>query len=456
MTVVTSNDILGTEGGFMFYGPARDAYMWHPSVAAKLLEALAPDKGRVIFMAADQKPWSWYPHTPAETQLCIASSVANGANVWYGLHGSTELMDTPGGSAAADAMRFLARHEEFYDAARSAARVAVLFSYETERSYRTTGKESDFYGKGVEERAFCGNFSDAFHGFCDLLARSGIPHDVVTDFDLTADTLSRYECLLMPTCACLREETADLVRAFVEDGGNLIATFDTSLYNAHGEPLADFALADVFGAHHAGRTTAYSNFNYFSACSAHPLFEGMGIRLLPAPPFGLDVAPTGSAEVLARFHVPQPGRYTDPTPPDKPAVILNGFGAGWCLYLAGTFAEMAHTYAQVEYRKLIANTVRRMSRSTVVLEGGIGNVEVTTRMQEGRLIVHLVNYAGVPPRPFERLAPQTGLRLRLPCDRPVRSARALAAGAECGIRREDDALIVEVPTLNVYEVVVLE
>jgi len=69
------NDLVGNEGGFMFYEPPRDAYLWRSSVTVKLLEALAPDKPRVNFMAADQKPWSWYIHTPAETRLCIASTV---------------------------------------------------------------------------------------------------------------------------------------------------------------------------------------------------------------------------------------------------------------------------------------------------------------------------------------------------------------------------------------------
>ena len=77
------NDILGTEGGFMHYGPAGNAFLCKPSLAAKLIEAVAPKKPRVIFMAADHKPWSFWPHTSLETTLCIASSTAHGANVWY-------------------------------------------------------------------------------------------------------------------------------------------------------------------------------------------------------------------------------------------------------------------------------------------------------------------------------------------------------------------------------------
>jgi hypothetical protein len=76
------NGIVGSEGGFMHYGPAKYAFLFRPSMTAKLLEALAPEKPRVIFMAADHKPWNWWLHSPLETQLCIASCSANGSNVW--------------------------------------------------------------------------------------------------------------------------------------------------------------------------------------------------------------------------------------------------------------------------------------------------------------------------------------------------------------------------------------
>jgi len=450
------NDIVGTEGGFMFYGPPRNASLWRPGTSARLLEALAPDRSRVIFMAADQKPWSWYPHTPTETQLCIASSVANGANIWYGLHGSTELLNAPGCRAATALMRFLAANEAYYDATQSAASVAVFYSYDTERSYRASSLESDFYGAGEGRGAFHGNFSHAFEGFCDALSRSSVPYDVVTDFGLSHEKLARYDCVLLPTCACLSEETDGALRWFVERGGNLIASFETSLYGPGGERLRDFALADVFGVRLAGGVTAYANFNYFSPCEPHEFFDGIGVRRLPAPEFGTDVEAAGGAHVLARFHVPQPGRYTDPTPPHRPALVANSFGKGRCVYMAGTFGEMMHAYAPPEYRRMLLNAVLALSRPVVTLEGGLGNVEVTVRTQGDRLIVHLVNYAAVPPRPFERVAPQTGLRLRLPGYGQARAARALVRAERCRLGRDGADLVIDLPTLEVYEVVVVE
>jgi hypothetical protein len=450
------NDILGTEGGFMFYGPPQNAYLWRVSVASKTLEAVAPRRPRVVFMAADQKSWSWYPHTPVETQLCIASTVANGASIWYGLHGSTELLATPGGRAATSLLRRLAANECYFEGTASASRVAVLFSYDTERSYRTAAEASDLYGVGGEKSQFLGNATDAFNGVCDALARSSVPFDVVTDLDLSAGTLGRYECLILPTSACLRSSTLDAVRSFVRAGGNLVASFDTSLLDENGKPRADFGLADVLGVRSTGRFTAYQDFNYLSVCESHPLFDEVVVPRWPAPGVGVDVVALDGATVLARFHGAQPGRYTDPTPPEKPAIVWHRYGKGTSLYLAGTFAEMCHTFAPPEYRRLLRNAARLFSRAPVVLEGTLGNVELVARTQPGRLLVHLINYAGLPPRPFDAVAPQSGLRLRFPGGSGIRKVRAVFAGVDLALEQDGSDLVAKLPVLDVYELFTAE
>lgn len=450
------NDILGTEGGFMFYGPAKAAYMWKPSVSAKVSEAAAPDRPRVIFMAADQKPWSWYMHTPVETQLCIASSVANASSIWYGLHGSTALLDTPGGRAATALMRQLAGHEALYEAAQPASSAAVMHSFDTSRQYHSSSQASDFYGGIRAERSVPGNYLDSLFGYCDALARSSIPFDAVTDLDLSAAAIGRFDCVILPTCACLKDAAIEALREYVRNGGNLIASLDTSLLTDFGRPRADFGLADVFGVSFEGGVTDYGNFNYFSACGAAPVFEGIGIERIPAPHAGMDVRVREGAEVLARFHVPQAGRYVDPTPQGMPAAVLNRFGAGSALYLAGAFGEMLHCHALPEHRRLLVNAVRMFSRQIVTLEGALGNVEVSVRRQPGRLLVHLINYAGVPPRPFEAVAPQTGLRLALSPAIHCRSAKAVFSDVALTMFVEGERTIVELPRLDIYEVIELE
>ncbi len=453
-------DIVGTEGGFMFYGPPKDAYLFKPSLAAKVMEAIAPNHPRVIFMAADQKPWSWLPHAPAETRLCIASTVANGANIWYGLHGSTALLDTPGGRAGGEMIRFLAAHEDAYTDTVSAARVAVLYSLDTERHYRKRAETSDFYGKAkTADSRYLGDFADAFSGVCDMLARSSLPFDTVVDVAPSAAAWRRYDCLILPTSACLSDATVAAVRDYVRGGGNVIGMFDTSLYDGAGEPRADFGLTDVFGVHHTGEHLKLGTFNYFKQDIQDALFDGVEIPLMPAPPLALVVRPVDGSEVLARFLKPLAGRYVPLTAPEHPALVRNRYGKGRSLYCAGTFGEMAHAFTPPEYRLLLCNAVREFSRQPVTLKTSLGNVEMVVRRQEGatnRLIVHLVNYAGLVPRPFVKVCPQDGLELRLTKDLRVSSARALVAGADCAIAGTACDSLISLPRIHEYEVVSIE
>lgn len=455
------NDIVGTEGGFMFYGPPKDAYLWKPSVAAKVLEAVAPHKPRVIFMAADQKPWSWYLHTPVETRLCIASTVANGAGIWYGLHGGTRLLETPGGKAAREIMQFLRANEPYYEQTESAARVAVMYSLDTERTYRTDAGASDFYGQGAGGRRFAGNMTESFHGVCDALCRSGVAFDVVTDLALTAEGLARYGCLFLPTAACLSDAAMDAIRRYVAAGGHIVATSDTSLYTPAGESRGELGLGDVFGVSLGTGPIPYHTWNYFTLAAKHPLFRSLSIPYYPAPTTVFDVRAAPSAEVLARFLAPMAGRYLPLTEPVRPAIVLHKFGKGSSLYLAGTFGEMISSYGPIEYRQLLKNAALLLSRSLAHLEGDSGNIELVVRRQGTRLIVHLINYAGIVPRPFEHVCPQTGVELHVAAEALAGrqgevKLRALMSGCDCARRQEHDELIVYLPKIHEYEVVVLE
>ena len=456
------NDIVGSEGGFMFYGPARHAPLWKPSMRAKVLEAIAPDKPRVVFMAADHKPWSWYPHSPTETRLAIASSVANAAGIWYGLHGSTRLLDTPGCRAGTQLMRFLARNERYYTRTWSGARVAVLYSLDTDREYRSASERSDFYGTSGERREAIGDYGRALSGVCDALSRSSIPYDMVTDLALDERALSRYDLVLLPSCACLSEATVQAIRGYVRSGGNLIATSDSSLYTEKGERRPDLGLSDVLGVRFLGQATKYRDHDYFSRTDVETgLFHGLEIPYVPCAGFALEVEAAPGAEVIARFHAPMPGRYVDLTPQGSPAVVRNKLGKGRSLYLAGTFGEMLEEYALPEHRAIVANAVRDLAPPRLALAGRKPgrhpvNVEMVLRRQAGRYVVHLVNYAGIVPRPFAAVSVQKGLELRVHGSIKVRSALALVADKKCDIEKGDGEQRVRLPALAEYEVIVLE
>jgi len=188
----------------------------------------------------------------------------------------------------------------------------------------------------------------------------------------------------------------------------------------------------------------------------NPLFKGVDVPLLPSPGYGLDVQAIGKAQVLARFHEAMACLYGALPEPKNPAIVLNEYGKGRSLYLAGTFGETANSYAHAEYRTIAGNAARLFSRAPVSIGDPPGTVEVVARQQSGRLLVHLVNYTGDPIRPFTRIAPLRNLELRVPDGQRFRRVHTLAGQRDLKSKLKGDILTVKLPELREYEIVVFE
>jgi hypothetical protein len=128
--------MLSAEGGFVWVD--RNLTLWHADSMARYIETQAKGKPTVIFIAGDHKPHSYYMHTAAETKILYAQSVANGSNIWYGIHAPTYVMDTPGGRAAVEFNRFLERNEKYYRKTKPVSKVALMWSMDSANYYSSS------------------------------------------------------------------------------------------------------------------------------------------------------------------------------------------------------------------------------------------------------------------------------------------------------------------------------
>src|ERR1017187_10232868 len=76
--------------------------------------------------------------------------------------------------------------------------------------------------------------------------------DFVHEDKLAHEDLAKYSALLLPNTALLSDRQCLQLRAYVDGGGSLLATFETSLYTERNQRRGDFGLADVFGIRQAG------------------------------------------------------------------------------------------------------------------------------------------------------------------------------------------------------------
>jgi len=114
---------------------------------------------------------------------------------------------------------------EYYKDVENIADVAVLYSY-----------------------ASMGFNNDApavsFMLFTQALIQAKVPFNII--FDEHLKDLAKYRALVLADQECLSEEQMDLIRKYVEQGGGLVATEQTSLYTPWRLQRADFGLKDLF------------------------------------------------------------------------------------------------------------------------------------------------------------------------------------------------------------------
>jgi hypothetical protein len=352
---------------------------------------------------------------------------------------------------------------------------------------------TDYYGRDNPEEMV----ELPLRGMVNALVRARIPYVPVH-----ADHVERLgpglSVLVLPNLAAMSDSQCRAVRRFVERGGHLVATGQTSLYDPWGDPRADFALGGLLGAHVApGRRpsnkadrqrageTLHSYLRlapelraavYGPKAGTEPAAVGKrhpalkGFEETDILPFGGSLGGVRAADgtqVLATFIPPFP-TYPPETSwmreprTDVPGLIVHtARGGGRVAYLP---ADLDRRYARdglPDHGTLLANLVRWASGDTLPLTvRGPGLIDCHLYRQPNRLILHLVNLtgAGAWRGPVDELVPVGPLRAEVLIPEGVRVSRMklLASRQELPFRLEKGAAVLQLPSLLDHEVVVWE
>ena len=422
-------------------------------MTARLLETQAEGKPRVIFSATQHKPWTFSILPRAELRLLYAGTIANGANVWFGMWPAE--FELPEMGAVAELNRFTEQNAAYYRGTRSEARVALVWSDTTASHYEGSDAQLLELDR-VPRRSDVGNLNGEFAGFAEALVRSHVPFDVIDDAALERENLARYRAIVLPNVACMNTASAERLSQYVADGGGVLATFETSLYDDTGIRRPDFALAALFGASVAGRIAGPKRWDFMKAAAADPLLDGLARALIPSPVYHLQVQAREARAVL-QFTRPLTGVYDGiPVVSDDPALLVRNYGKGRAIYFAGDLGNGMNSFRLPEFRRLIGNAVKALAPPQVTLENAPASVEVVLRSQPNRKLLHLINFTGEMTRPIERVLPLRDVRVVLADATNVKRVYTLAGRKELARRQAGSAVAFTIPLIEEYEVVVIE
>jgi hypothetical protein len=288
--------------------------------------------------------------------------------------------------------------------------------------------------------------------------------------------------IVLPNLAAMSDAQCAAVRRFVEEGGGLVATGETSLFDEEGGRRADFALADLLGAR---ATSEYRG--SFGGPSASPWssWEGHSYLRVAAGPRSpalegfdeTDLLPFGGRVEIVRAEpaaeVPLTLVPDSPQSPpenvwmreartDVPALVLAAAGEGGRVaYLPADLDRCFGRDRIPDHARLLANLVRWVSRRPMPLSvEGPGLLDVHLYRQPGRLVLHLVNLTNPAAfRPYAtELHPVGPLRVRVACPEGLapRRARRLVAGGDSPCRVQDGWIKAELASVLDHEVLAIE
>ncbi|MGH9406616.1 MAG: hypothetical protein ACRD3D_12370 [Terriglobia bacterium] len=125
-------------------------------------------------------------------------------------------------------VRFFRQQFQYYRDVKNVADAAVLYSY-----------ASMGFNNGAP--------SVSFMLLTQALIEARVPFDII--FDEHLEDLSRYRVLVLADQECLSDDQIEAIRQFVNRGGGLVATGETSLYTPERLRRPDFGLGDLFQVH---------------------------------------------------------------------------------------------------------------------------------------------------------------------------------------------------------------
>lgn len=286
-------------------------------------------------------------------------------------------------------------------------------------------------------------FLAPYVGAYSALMRAGLP--VVTlqrpHFE---EQLDGFRVLVLPNMALMSDAQAEAVRRFVRNGGGLIATHETSLFDEKGQSRKDFALSDVLGVHY--RATLKAASRPLRVQADHVLASGLPLDALPAHDEPLVAVEPDGAETAGWLG-------------DERGVLACRYGQGRVVYLPGRLDSMQCYAPSPGVERLFVNAVRWVSQGAVPVEiEASGIVGVTLFRQPRRLIVHLVNHQRDSLFRSDAFEPARSLSLRVtvPSGCRVLRVRRLWENRGMPFRARGDVISIDVGRLDEYEAVALE
>ena len=412
-----------------------------------------------VGICGEKHRWMDSTKSPAELTLWLADAVANGMVPRYTKHSSVVYND-----------RWVKPVEEFFGWLNQVecylrneapvAEVAMVISQQTGR----------YYGKGKGQN----KVEDPILGWYQALVEARIPFEMVHEQLLDDEHLRGIKTLILPNTAALSDQQCDDIRRFISRGGNLVATFEASLYDENGKKRGNFGLADIFGVNSAGDVEGPLKNTYLNIVPGqdgnwHPLARGLedagriiyGTMRQPVQP-NVDFCDKPVTYVPTYPDLPMEELYPRQTRTDIAEVYARQIGSSRVVYFSWDIDRTFWEILNEDHLALLVNAVEwaNSGKGSVEIDGP-GVLDVAVWRQKKSWTVNLVNLTNpmMMRGSFRTLLPvgKQVVKIRLPVEKKVKCVKLLWSGQTPETRElANNCWEVVVPSIEAIEIVAFD
>ena len=393
--------------------------------------------------------WRNVHKSTEEAQMWMNETLASGMVPYYHWIGAENGMgdDRRWLEPGRQYFQWTAKHDRHFTNKRSIANLGVVMGQRTHLFYTPP--------RGATTPQF-------IDGMYYALLEGRFLFDFVHEDNLAPEDLKKYSALVLPNTALLSDEQCRQLRAYVDSGGSLLATFETSMYNERAERRADFGLADVFGIRKAGDVQGTTGNAFYARIEKrHAILDGFtNTNWLPGAEYRLPIAPVDSPVLtVVPGSVAYPPELSYPLQPrtDEPAVVLREKGKSRLAWFPGDIERTMWRSGHTDLSRLLQNSIRWVAGggAPVAIEGD-GVIEAFAWETEAGFAVHILNYTNPNMhrgwiRAFYPIGPQK-VTMKLPAGLRVTRVELLKAEADVAFRVAGGAIEFTIPKVLDYEV----
>jgi hypothetical protein len=406
------------------------------STIIKFLKSMVPEKEAVVMYGGNGTTHRLVIDPQQDLKIWLWQILSAGGRFWncYFTNIPTQTHDNRNAFNETEAYLFVKVNEKLLEQHVPVANIGIYYSKPTRISYRKKSQEEDDFGTDIR-------------GVEAVLMENHIPHDFILDDQVTRERLKRYKLVILPNVRWMADTEIELLKEYVSNGGNLMATYATSLYDEDGQERKNYGLSELFGVSYTGKkeNTRRDNYQYIlnkkhpivvADSSETELLFNAGYTVLCKPAKGTDVICTWVPTIQNQ---PPDKSWVEKFSTEFPTAVENAYGKGKVIYFANQPDLLSYLVGHPDPRNLLLRSIRYLAGNAIPVESNAPssvNIGLTkSLLVPGQYILSLVNTTSGPVRPVRELIAVNDIKVKLQLEgKSVSSYKVLRCQGNCVVK----------------------